>query len=83
MRNLSDSLKSIAINGTLSLEKALAIARQYEELQETSRSLLKQANMNVGMDLGEAITAHVAQIEGKHFNSLDYNYESMPTNQRI
>lgn len=79
--NIQTSLKKAAVNGLITLDKALIVAKRYDELQEESKELLRQAEKNSGMVLGERINAHLADIEGVKFSALDYNYERFPGEQ--
>lgn len=81
--NIQQALKSVAVNGSINIEKALSIAAGFDHERETARDLLRKCERQVGMDLGEQINVHIAGMDGTRFNVLDYHYEAMPADQRI
>ena len=81
---ITSQLKNLASpNGTISLEKALALAAGFDKERSETLLLLKRIEPEVGMVLGESINVHMAGMEGKRFNSVEYHYEPMPGNQKV
>ncbi len=81
MISVTQELKNVAVNGIITLENALKIAKAVDRERQTSKDLLKQCEKNVGMHLGEDINTHIAGMEGTYFNSRDYHSERMPGEQ--
>lgn len=80
---ISQQLKNLSINGCISLDNAMKLAKVLDTQRDTAITLLKQAERNCGMHLGEQINVHLAAVEGTYFNPEEYNFESMPSNQRV
>jgi hypothetical protein len=83
MQTIQQILKNTAVNGVISVERAMIVARKLDEERAVTVDLLKKCERNVGMDLGEDINKHIAGITGAYFNAVDYHYEAMPADQRI
>jgi len=75
MKSIFNLLLGVSNNGTLSIEKSKGHIIALDEEREMSLALLKRCKTEVGMYLGESIEAHIAAMEGKHFNVKDYHYE--------
>lgn len=75
MQTLEQSLKNLAVNHKVEFIKAIAIVKPIDEERKETIELLKRVERQVGMTLGEEILSHIAKIEGRKFNSLEYNYE--------
>lgn len=60
------------MNTTINLQREITILKTQ---RAESMALLKLCEKQVGMMLGEEIRAHVASVEGTHFNSKEYHYE--------
>lgn len=80
---ITQQLKNLSVNGCISLDKAIKLATVLDGQRDTATKLLKSCELNVGMHLGEQINVHLAAVEGTYFNAEEYNFEAMPTNQRI
>lgn len=75
MQTIQQILKSHSVNGVISVEKAAAAVRSIDEEREATVALLKKAEKQVGMYLGEEINSHLAVMTGTRFSSVDYHYE--------
>jgi hypothetical protein len=81
MTTISQILKNTAVNGVISVEKALQVAATIDQEREQTATLLKECEKNVGMYLGEKINAHLAGMTGGYFNERDYHFERLPGEQ--
>ncbi|MBB2148804.1 hypothetical protein [Pedobacter gandavensis] len=75
MNRLQTALKNATVNGVIQLAAAIKIARQFDEDEETSLSLISQCKSQVGMMLGEDLRAHEAKLKGAFFNSKEFHFE--------
>ncbi|MBB6109726.1 hypothetical protein SAMN05421821_105143 [Mucilaginibacter lappiensis] len=75
MQTIQQILKNTAVNGVISIDKALEVANKFDQERTATAELLKKCEKNVGMYLGEEINAHVANMTGQHFSAVDYHYE--------
>lgn len=75
MNNLTSSLKSMAVEGKISLDKATKLAETIDKERNETIQLLKLLEKNVGMVLGEEINTHIAHMQGQKFNAVAYHYE--------
>ncbi len=73
--NITQTIRSAAVNGVISLEKALKIAAKIDEERNGTQELLQECEKHVGMLLGEKINVHVAAMNGTTFNLVEYHYE--------
>jgi hypothetical protein len=83
MQSIQQTLRNAAVNGVISVDKAIQLAGAYDKEREESAALFKKLEKQVGMDLGERINEHLAAMNGTRFNPIDYHYEAMPADQRI
>jgi hypothetical protein len=79
--SITQVLKSASLNGVISIEKAISIAASFDKERERTKELLKECERNVGMYIGEKINVHLANMDGKTFNSIEYHHERLPGEQ--
>lgn len=72
---ITQAIKSAAINGSISLDRALKIAQHFDDERNKTNEILDECRSNVGMMLGEKINEHQAGMNGTYFNARDYHYE--------
>lgn len=76
MNTITQRMKSAAgTNGAISIEKAMAIAKEFDQEREATRELLKQLETLVGTYHGEKIQRHIAEMDGTGFNEVAYHYD--------
>lgn len=75
MQTLTQQLKNAANKGCINLATAEKIAAPIDAEREATITLLRKVERQVGMDLGEQINAHIADMQGVRFNAVDYHYE--------
>lgn len=83
MQKISDQFKGIALDGKITLAKALPIASQVDEERKETVELLLKLKKEVGDHYGEQILSLVAKMEGKRFNSVEFFYDKQPDSQSI
>ncbi|WP_183560661.1 hypothetical protein [Mucilaginibacter sp. SP1R1] len=81
MQTIQQILKNTAVNGVISVEKALQVVAAIDQEREQTKDLLKECEKNVGMYLGEKINAHIATMTGTYFNPVEYSFERLPGEQ--
>lgn len=75
MNRLQQAIKNAAVNGVITLQAALNIAKQFDQDEEESVNLLTQCKSHVGMVIGDPLRAHLAKVKGTYFNSKEFHYE--------
>ena len=79
--NITQELKNAANKGCIALPTAEKIGAAIDNEREATITLLRKVERQVGMDLGEQINAHIAEMQGTYFNERDYNFERLPGEQ--
>ena len=75
MQNLTDQIKNNALDGKITLQKAIAIIAPIDIERQETVELLLVLEKQVGQYYGEQIKILLAKMEGKKFNSVEYHYE--------
>jgi hypothetical protein len=75
MQSIQQTLRNAAVNGVISVDKALQLAGAYDKEREATVDLLSECEKESGMFLGPKIKAHIAKMTGRHFNEIEYHYE--------
>lgn len=83
MQTIQQILKNTAVNGVISVERAVQAVQAFDEERAATVDILKKLEKQVGMTDGEKINAHLSAMTGQYFNPVDYHYEAMPADQRI
>lgn len=75
MSKIQQALCNRSVNGMITQEKALEVARYYDELLAESVAIVKAFQKETGMIWGERIGVYLGDVTGTHFSSVAYNYE--------